>query len=120
MRSPVSRCASGKGNAIKGPEFDPSELTFVSALDTEFGASHKPVCGQLVKRSSGWSVTPRSPRSGTTLLVETELSEAIPNAMVLRTKFAAVAVKVFDNPIPAPEAEPFRSSRLQQSSCHPR
>ena len=49
MRSPVSRCASGEGNAIKGPEFDPSELTFVSALDTEFGASHKPVSGPCQK-----------------------------------------------------------------------
>ena len=46
MRSPVSRCASGEGNAIKGPEFDPSELTFVSALDTEFGASPKPISSQ--------------------------------------------------------------------------
>ena len=52
MRSPVSRCASGEGNAIKGPEFDPSELTFVSALDVEFSASHKTVSGHLANSES--------------------------------------------------------------------
>jgi hypothetical protein len=45
MRSPVSRRALGECNAITSRGFGPSELTFVSALETEFGASHKPVSG---------------------------------------------------------------------------
>jgi len=43
MRSLVSRRALGECNAITSRGFGPSELTFVSALETEFGASHKPV-----------------------------------------------------------------------------
>jgi hypothetical protein len=38
MRSPVSRRALGECNAITSQRFGPSELTFVSALETEFGA----------------------------------------------------------------------------------
>jgi hypothetical protein len=43
MRSPVSRRALGECNAISSRGFGHSELTFVSILETDFGASHKPV-----------------------------------------------------------------------------
>ncbi len=43
MRSPVSRRALGECNAIKSQGFGHGKLTFVSSLETEFGASHKPV-----------------------------------------------------------------------------
>jgi hypothetical protein len=42
MRSPVSRGALGECNAITSRGFDPSELTFVSTLETEFGLSISP------------------------------------------------------------------------------
>jgi hypothetical protein len=53
MRSPVSRRAQGECNAITRRRFDLSELTFVSALDVEFSASHKPVSGQSNKYLAG-------------------------------------------------------------------
>ena len=37
MRGPVSRRALGECKAITSPGFSPSELTFVSALETEVG-----------------------------------------------------------------------------------
>jgi len=41
MRSPVSRRALGECNAITSQRFGPGELTFVSTLETAFGAFHK-------------------------------------------------------------------------------
>jgi hypothetical protein len=49
MRSPVSRRALGECNAITNQGFGPRELTFVSALETEFDASHE----QNASTSSG-------------------------------------------------------------------
>jgi hypothetical protein len=46
MRSPVSRRASGEGNAITVRGCGHSGLTFVSSLETTFGASRKPVSGR--------------------------------------------------------------------------
>ena len=40
MCSPVFSKALGECNAIRSWGFGPSELTFVSALETEFSASH--------------------------------------------------------------------------------
>jgi hypothetical protein len=45
MRSPVSRRTLGECNAIRNRGFGHAELTFLNALETEFGGSHKPVTG---------------------------------------------------------------------------
>ena len=45
MRSPVPSVALGECNAIRSRGFGHSELTCVGILETDFGASHKPVSG---------------------------------------------------------------------------
>ena len=47
MRSPVSWRGQGECNAIRSREFGHSELTFVAILQSDSGASQKPVSGQL-------------------------------------------------------------------------
>src|ERR1039458_8398578 len=49
MRSAVSRRTLGECDAITSRGFGRSELTFVSALGIEFGASHKLVSGHSVR-----------------------------------------------------------------------
>jgi hypothetical protein len=45
MRSPVSKRALSECNAIRSWGFGPGELTFVGFVESDFGASQKPVSG---------------------------------------------------------------------------
>jgi hypothetical protein len=62
MRSPVSCRALGECNAIRSWGFGQGELTCVGILETDFGASRKPVSGPLPCRRELGSVTPTTNR----------------------------------------------------------
>jgi hypothetical protein len=57
MRSPVSRRAQGECDAIRSRGFSHSELTFVSALEIEFGAFLSP---PLANQQRFWLATTTS------------------------------------------------------------
>ena len=58
MCSPVFSKALGECNAIRSWGFGPSELTFVSALETEFSASH--ACRSSAQHRGGQHIFPAS------------------------------------------------------------